>query len=125
MLFSLVTVLSALIPVFTYSTKRVVDHFTGGPAPSNADEAIALGKADVEKLKALASLDDATGASQWVVNIRSLMRPFAVITILATWTYIAITTGAISVELVSDLASCAVFYLFGDRTMMHISERKK
>lgn len=118
------TILAALIPVFTHVVTKVTDHFTGGPSPTNTQELIELERVSIEKLKAIAALDSAEGASRWVTNVRAMMRPFAVVMILFTWGYIAVQYQ-ISAALVTDLASSAVFYLFGDRTMMFITGKKK
>lgn len=115
--------LAALIPTLNYAANRAIDYYTGGPKPSNAQEAIALKQADIAQLEAIAKLDDSDGSSQWVTNIRSLMRPFAVTVILSVWAAYVFNTG-ISSDDIMNLASAAVFYLFGDRTQMAITRGK-
>lgn len=117
-----VTVLSAFIPLVSSVITRVVDHFTGGPKPQNVKEQIDLNASEVSKLEALAKIDNADGASQWIVDVRAAQRPIAVGLILAVWGVLALHNG-VSFELVQDLASSAVFYLFGDRTMMYINKK--
>ncbi len=125
MIFEPFTMLAALIPFIGRTINKIVDYKTGGPAPSNAQEAIELKKADTEQLRAVGALDNADGASQWVINVRALQRPIAVFAILGVWSVIVIASGAVALQLVCDLASSAIFYLFGDRTSMSISKRIK
>lgn len=119
-MFDPITILAALIPTIKYGVERVIDYKTGGPKPSNAQEAIALKQADIQQLEALAKLDNAEGASQWVINIRSLQRPVATAVILTMWAVYAYKAG-ISAQDMQNMAAAAVFYLFGDRTTMSIS----
>lgn len=120
----LLPILAAFIPTLNYGINRVIDAYTGGPKPSNAQEALALKNADVEQLKALALLDNSDGASKWVVNIRALMRPAASAVVLLVWGTYAIKTG-ISAEDLMSLAEAVIFYLFGDRTQMYLQKGRK
>lgn len=119
---SLYTVFSAFIPTASYVIKRITDYKTGGAKASNATEEAQLGQVDVDKLKAIAELDNADGASQWVINIRALQRPIVVYTVLFNWSMV--TLGLIHVDLqlyviTANLASSVMFYLFGDRSLMY------
>lgn len=123
-MFDPITIGAALIPILSHVVTRVTDHFTGSAKPQNTQEAIALFNAETEKLKALADLDSSDGAPMWVLAVKGLIRPFAAAVILTTWSYISVTHG-ISIDAVCDLASAAVFYLFGNSTMMAITRGKK
>lgn len=118
------TILAALIPTVQYGIQRIIDYKTGGPKPTNAAEAIALKQADVAQLEALGKLDNADGASRWVINIRGLQRPVATAVILGMWSIYAYRVG-ITAEDMQNMAAAAVFYLFGDRTAMYISGNRK
>jgi hypothetical protein len=120
--FDPITILAAFVPTLSYVAQRVTDYFTGGPKPRNAQEAIELKKADIEQLKALAELDNSDGAPSWVVAIRALQRPFAVFVILVMWSVYVYKVG-IAAEDMMNLASAAVFYLFGQRTQMYLSKK--
>ena len=122
-MFAFLPVLAALIPTINYGVTRAIDHFTGGPKPSNAQEAIALKQADIAQLEALSKLDNADGAPSWVIAIRALQRPFAVLVILGVWAASAYKYGIASEDLM-NLAEAAVFYLFGDRTTMALTKGK-
>ena len=118
------TILAALIPTIKYGVERVIDYNTGGPKPSNAKEAIEINDAEARKLEALSKLDNSEGAAQWVINIRALQRPIAVLVILTMWSLYAVQSG-ISAQDMQNMASAAIFYLFGDRTTMFLSEKNK
>jgi hypothetical protein len=122
-MFPILSLLAALIPTLNYGVTRVIDKYTGGAKPSNAQEELTLKQADVAQLEALAKLDDASGASQWVVNIRALQRPFAITVILGIWGTYVFKNG-MSPDDIMNLASAAVFYLFGERTRMYIAKAK-
>lgn len=123
--FSLLTILSSLIPSLGYAFKRIVDYKTGGATPSNATEAAAQSDADVRKLEAIASIDGATGASQWVVNVRAMQRPVVVFITLTSWLAMTIAgMGGAHIDMqvyviVANTASSVMFYLFGDRSLMY------
>jgi len=123
-MFDPVTILTAFIPTIQYVAGRIVDKYTGGPAPSNAQEAIQLMNAETEKLKALSDLDNADGAAQWVQTIKGLQRPFAVVLILSAWYFVALRTG-IQLQDLENLASAVIFYLFGQRTQMILHTNKR
>lgn len=116
----LTTLVPALVPAVSDGIRGLIGKFTGGAGamPQNIDEVIKLMSAETEKLKALAALDTPTGSiSIWVANIRALQRPFAVAAVVLVWGACAFTkVDAYAVDVVNNLASAVIFYLFGDRT---------
>lgn len=122
---SIYTVLAALIPTGNYVIKRFVDYYTGGKEPVNSKEYSESRKADAEVLQALADLDGQQETYKWVAAIRQLQRPIAVTLILSNWTILTVAgLFGLNVDLqiyvvTANLASAAVFYLFGDRTLMY------
>ena len=122
-MFDPLTLLAAGIPTLNYVITRIADYFTGGPTPRNAQEAIELKKVDISQMEALAKLDNADGAPSLVVAIRALQRPFAVLVILSMWSVYVYKTGISSQDMM-NLASAAVFYLFGQRTQMELVRKK-
>jgi len=114
------TVLTALIPVFSDGVKSIVHRFTDrGPVPQNVDDAIKMMGASTQQLEALSKMDAVEGpVHTWVNDVRSLQRPVAVVgVLLGFWLHP-------QSELWSNLAGCAVFYLFGDRTYMYLKGNK-
>jgi hypothetical protein len=116
------TLLAALIPVVGTVVTRATDRFW--PAPKTTQELTELEKAYAEKLKALAALDNSEGASRWVLNIKNLQRPIVIFLIVSTWCFIAVKYG-MKPEDLENMASAAMFYLFGDRTHMYALNRKQ
>lgn len=117
------TALAALLPLFTDIGKGVIGRWINPEAkPANVDEVIKLRSSDIDRLKALAELDKGEGgASQWVVNVRQLQRPVALLLVIGAWLASIIMQADDSVvRMTSDLASAGVFYLFGDRTLMYL-----
>lgn len=118
-----ITLISALVPFVGNIITRLTDHFTGGAQPQNAQEMIDLKRTDTDQLNAISQLDSIGNISTWVANIRALQRPLCVVGILALWFLSTINVLALSEAryvLLSNLASSAVFYLFGDRTLMYL-----
>jgi hypothetical protein len=66
------TVIGALVPVAAESIKGIVGKFTGGIKPTTVEDQVKLDASEIEKLKAIASLDNPGGTpSQWVVDVRA------------------------------------------------------
>ncbi len=76
---------SALAPAVIESGKQWVQTKLGGIKATTVDDQIKLDQSEIEKLKAVASLDNPGGTpSQWVVNLRASSRyVFGGIVILA------------------------------------------
>jgi len=69
------TIIAAIVPVGVEGIKQAIVKWTGGVKPTTVDEQIKLQQADVERLKALAELDNPHGTpSQWVVDLRASSR---------------------------------------------------
>jgi len=120
---SLATIFTSLIPTASYAVKRIVDHNTGGPNPTNAGEAVELRKADVEVLRVTNTVP--ANISRWVANIIALQRPIVVYTVLLNWSIMTIA-GLMGAQvdlqiyvIMANMASAVFFYLFGDRTLMY------
>ena len=76
--FIIQNILAALLPVGVDAAKAVIGRFGGGVRPTNIDEQIKLDGSQVDKLKALATLDNPYGTpSQWVVDLRASFRYIA------------------------------------------------
>jgi hypothetical protein len=115
------TIGTVAIPFVTKFVDRLMDKFLpSNPKARSAEEQIKLNASEVERINAVAKLDNSEGASTWVVNIRSLQRPIAVIIILGTWSVVALQ-GQIDKSVLENLASCCMFYLFGYLPTMSIS----
>ena len=122
----LTTVVPALLPAATDGVRAVINRVSGGAGaqPSNPEEYIAMQTADTDRLRALAEIDQAAGdVSRWVNNVRAMQRPAVGILIL-TATFAAVYSQAPEAAGLTTLAKSYVFYLFGDRTYMHLSRKR-
>lgn len=121
----LATMAAAGIPLLSDVIGKISDKLLGHKM---SDEAIIeLKKLEIEKLKTLGSMDKIEGNTHtWVNDIRSLMRPVISLLIVAVWIALSfdITVETSVYVVVSDLAGAAVFYWFGDRSLMHIKRGK-
>lgn len=120
------SLIPALLPVASDGIRGVINKFTGGAGakPSNPDEVISLMEAETKRFQALAEIDSAAAnVHAWVNDVRALQRPVAAGLIVGGYVLsFAISSDA---DLVSDLGTYAqmvTFYLFGDRTYMHMKK---
>lgn len=113
---------SAGIPIVSDLIGRIADKIIG--KKQDPELMIKLAEVEVRKLEALASLDSVGNVSRTVADIRALLRPFAGLAILATWIGVIFlyNTDMAIVHLVSELAGAVIFYLFGERTVMHLKK---
>lgn len=124
---SIFSVLTAFIPTASYSIKRIVDYNTGGKDKIDTASYVAMREADAKVLEIINRTPPNT--SRWVSNIIALQRPIAVLAILLNWivvTVYGLSGGNIDLQIyviTSNLASSAVFYLFGDRSLMYSLEK--
>lgn len=121
------TIGAALLPIAQDGIRAVINKFTAGAGaqPATTKEAIELEDARTRRLEALSRIDTPTGqVSQWVNNIRSLMRPVASVVILAAYCYTLIVDTEMGIATnAANLAASVVFYLFGDRTVMYMRSK--
>ncbi len=72
------TIVAALVPVASEGIKQGLSKLLGGPQPTTIEDQIKLGNHEIEKLKALAELDNPGGTpSQWVIDLRGSARYLA------------------------------------------------
>lgn len=113
-----ITILAALLPLGVEAGKAAIQRFL---APENVKPAtfadlLQLRQLDIEQFKAM---QGGEGASfPWVEAIRQLQRPVFAAGVLAVWMWQA-SSGDPS-ENVMNMASAVTFYLFGDRTLLHV-----
>ena len=112
------TIVGALVPVGAEAIKQIVTRFTGGVRPASIDEQIKLDQSEIERLKALAALDNPGGTpSQWVIDIRASSRYVGALAV------IAVGIGSLFIDGITpdvqkvalDAANIAFGFLFGSR----------
>lgn len=109
------TVVASLIPIAAEGIKQGFGKlFGGGVKPVTIEDQIKLDTSDIEKAKAIASLDNPVGTpSQWVIDLRASSR------YIAAWACIFIGSYMITMPTLvtngSELVSVAFGFLFGTR----------
>lgn len=123
------TLLSSLVPVGVEGIKQLIVSKTGGVKPATVEDQIKLDNNEIERIKAVAALDNPGGTpSQWVVDLRASSR------YLAAWGCIVIGTGMIISGIVNpqlvalaaagtELVSVAFGFLFGTRLVANFSKK--
>lgn len=114
----LTTLLSALLPVGVEGIKQVITSKLGGVKATTIDEQIKLDQNEVEKLNALAKLDNPGGTpSQWVVDLRASSRYLGALGVIVAGIGSIFIPGIdAAVKLIAlDAANIAFGFLFGTR----------
>lgn len=121
----LTLIIPAIIPALTDGLRGLIARITGGAGaqPQNITEAIALMKAQTERVQALAALDQLpANVSPWVANLRGAFRYVAVggielAAIIAVFTP-GLEPGALSIML--ELAGASMSFIIGERMYLSI-----
>lgn len=107
------TVIASLVPIAAESIKQIIGKFTGGVKPVTIDDQIKLDTSEIDRAKAIASLDNPVGTpSQWVIDLRASSR------YIAAWACIGIGSYLLTTSLLqqgAELISVAFGFLFGTR----------
>lgn len=112
------TIVGALVPVGAEAIKQLVVKFTGGVKPATIEEQIKLDQSDIERLKALAALDNPGGTpSQWVIDIRASARYVGALVVIGVGIgslFMAGVTPDVQ-KIALEAANIAFGFLFGSR----------
>lgn len=130
----LALLIPAFAPVIADGVRGLIGMITGGAGarPANVDEAIKLNASEIEKLKALAQLDQpAANISPWVANLRASFRYLAAaVIILGT---LGLTVGNSSgllkvdpgtLQMLLDMTGSVFAFMFGDRMYLSLKGGK-
>jgi hypothetical protein len=112
------TLISALVPVGVEGIKQAITTKLGGVKATTVDEQIKLDQNEINKLEALAKLDNPGGTpSQWVVDLRASARYLGAIGVIAAGIGSIFIPGIdATVKIVAlDAANIAFGFLFGTR----------
>lgn len=123
--FILQNILAALLPAAVDGVKQVIGKYSGAVRPTNIDEQIKLETSTVERLKALATLDNPYGTpSQWVIDLRASFRYIAAgLVIVAGFGAQLVLQIPIEVRLACLEAACMAFsFIFGDRLNLNLKK---
>lgn len=111
------TIVGALVPVGAEAIKQLVTKFTGGVKPTTIAEQIQLERSNIDRLNALAALDNPGGTpSQWVIDLRASSRYLgALATIAVGLSTLFIQMDVKIQEIGLEAANIAFGFLFGSR----------
>lgn len=115
--------LSVLVPILTDILKSSAPAVSRKFFGESVEDTIALSKQDVERVKALAQLDQPFGTpSLWVVNLRGSFRYIAagglILGGLALAGFGAVTGAADFIPAGLDLAAAPFGFIFGERLVL-------
>ena len=115
--------LSVLVPVITDFIKQAAPSVSRKFFGVSVDDQVKLEAAQVERIKALADLDNPFGTpSQWVIDLRGSFRYVAAVILIAGGLclagYGAFESNAILITAGLDLASSPFGFIFGERLVL-------
>ena len=120
------SLIAALIPVCVEGVKQSINHFSGGVKPTTVDEQIKLDQNEIERIKAVATLDNPGGTpSQWVIDLRASARYIGALAVIAVGIG-SLYIGAVpaNVQIVAlEAANIAFGFLFGQRIAISIGKK--
>lgn len=115
---------AALVPVGIEGIKQVIARFTGSVRPTTIAEQIQLDQNEIQRLQALAALDNPGGVpSQWVIDLRASSRyigSLAVIAVGISSLYLPVDDYTKGIAL--EAANIAFGFLFGTRIMSNLNK---
>lgn len=120
-MFDPVTMLAAFGPTLVKVGEGLYQRFIApdGIKPSTVAEAVQLTAADTEKLRVITQADQGGDTYKWVEAIRKLQRPVVVFATLAAFLFNPDQTA------VSEIFQTVMWYLFGERVVLHMPLKAK
>lgn len=120
------SLIAALIPVGVEGVKQAINHFSGGVKPTTVDEQIKLDQNEIERIKAVAALDNPGGTpSQWVIDLRASARYIGALAVIAVGIgslYIGVVPANVQIVAL-EAANIAFGFLFGQRIAISIGKK--
>ncbi len=108
------TILASLVPVGVEGIKQGLSHLFGGVKALTIEDQIKLDNNEIERMKALAVLDQPGGTpSQWVVDLRASSRYIGAWACIALGSYMVMAVPPIDAG--AELIGVAFGFLFGSR----------
>ena len=118
------TIIGALVPVGVEGIKQIIGRFNGGVRPTTIAEQIQLDNNEIQKLQAIAQLDNPYGQpSQWVIDLRGSSRYIGALFVIL----VGIGTLFLPVQpeiqrIGIEAANIAFGFLFGSRIMANLKK---
>ena len=117
------TILAAFGPLLLEAGKAVIGKFIGFDfKPATIQDWLTMQQADTARFTAINAAAGSNPSYPWVEAIIRLQRPIVAGAALLTWAYTH-SYGTTS-DSVDNFTAVIGFYLFGDRTLFHISKAK-
>jgi hypothetical protein len=121
-----ITILAALGPVVVDLGKSLINRFIAPQEfkPATIEQYAKMKEIDLQFFKTMNEAGGGNPSYPWVEAIIRLMRPAIGIIVLSTWAYLALISGGEVNEQVSNFASVIGFYLFGERSLFYVKNKK-
>ena len=121
-----ITILAALGPVAVDLGKSLINRFIAPDQfkPATIEQYAKMKEIDLEFFKTMNEAGGGNASYPWVEAIIRLMRPTIGIIVLGTWAYLALVGSGVVNEQVSNFASVIGFYLFGERSLLYVKNKK-
>lgn len=118
------TIVGALVPVGIEGIKSLIGKFTGSVKPISVDEQIKFDQNEINKLQALASLDNPYGTpSQWVIDLRASSRYLGALFVIVVGIGSLFMPVAPEIQTIGvEAANIAFGFLFGTRIMANLKK---
>jgi hypothetical protein len=119
------SLISALIPGAVEAVKGLFGAASRKWVGLSVDDQIKLQNADIERLKALATLDSPTGTpSQWVVDLRSSFRYLGAAVSILGGTALFFVAPDLA-DIAAQLVTIPFSFIFGERMVLTFKANKK
>lgn len=118
------TIIGSLVPVGVEGIKQLIVKFTGGVKPVSIEEQLKLDQSEIDRLKALAELDNPHGTpSQWVIDLRASSRYLGALVTIAVGLSTLYVQVPEQVQMIGlQAANIAFGFLFGTRIMANFKK---
>ena len=120
-----ITILAALGPLAVDLGKSLINRFIAPDQfkPATIEQYTQMKQIDLEFFKVMNEAGGGNPSYPWVEAIIRLMRPVIGLLVLSTWVIMHLN-GTATPE-VDNFASAVGFYLFGERSLLHIKKSVK
>ena len=120
-----ITILAALGPLAVDLGKSLINRFIAPDQfkPATIEQYTQMKQIDLEFFKVMNEAGGSNPSYPWVEAIIRLMRPIIGLLVLSTWVIMHLN-GTATPE-VDNFASAVGFYLFGERSLLHIKKSAK
>ena len=120
-----ITILAALGPLAVDLGKSLINRFIAPDQfkPATIEQYTQMKQIDLEFFKVMNEAGGGNPSYPWVEAIIRLMRPVIGLLVLSTWVIMHLN-GTATTE-VDNFASAVGFYLFGERSLLHIKKSAK